>query len=71
MFKLGQKVMVSKNPNVIGYIVEMHIDPLEESGVAFEAEDWVIYSVRVFKDFYQNGYSDYGCTASDLTLVQG
>ena len=61
--------MVNRNPNAIGYIVEMHIDPLEESDVAFEMENWIIYSVRVYKEFYTDGYSDYGCTASDLTLV--
>lgn len=71
MFKIGQKVMVSGNPEVVGYIVEMYIDPLEESDVAFEVENWIIYKVRVYREFYTDGYSDYGCTASDLTLVQG
>ena len=60
MYKIGQKVWFGEATNPItGYIVKMEIDPLEEIEVASEAKDWIIYTIRVYKDFYINGYTDY------------
>lgn len=60
MYKIGQKVQFDGITGpIIGYIVKMEIDPLEEIDVADEVEDWIIYTIRVYKPFYINGYTDY------------
>ena len=61
MFQIGDKVIMdadSKYP-IEGYIVAITIDPTTESELEFEKKDWVNYKVRVYKDFYTNGYMDY------------
>lgn len=67
MYKIGQKVQLTGTTEpIIGYIVKMEIDPLEEIEVAFEAKEWIIYTVRVYKPFYINGYTDYGRTEREI-----
>lgn len=67
MYKIGQKVQIL---NVIkpttGYIVKMEIDPLEEIDVTSESKEWIIYTVRVYKPFYINGYTDYYRTEREI-----
>lgn len=67
MYKIGQKVQILDiiKPT-IGYIVKMEIDPLEEIDVASETKDWIIYTIRVYKPFYQNGYTDYSRTKREI-----
>lgn len=68
MYKIGQKVQIvaDRVRPITGYIVKMEIDPPEEADVASEAEDWIIYTIRVYKRFYRDGYTDYGCTERDI-----
>ena len=66
MYKIGQKVRLKGTNLIAGYIVKMEIDPFEEADVASEAEDWIIYTVRVYKPFYRDGYTDFGCTERDI-----
>lgn len=66
MYKIGQKVRLKGTNLIAGYIVKMEIDPFEEADVASEAEDWIIYTVRVYKRFYRDGYADFGCTERDI-----
>lgn len=68
MFKIGDKVMISNNECLVGYIVSMTIDPLEEYEVKSET-DCITYIVRVFKPFYIDGYSDFYRAGDDLTRV--
>ena len=63
MYKIGQKVRLNEE---IGYIVKIEINPLEEIDVAFEAKDWIIYTIRVYKRFCLNGYTDYYCTEKEI-----
>lgn len=66
MFKVGDKVEFDKD-KIVGYIVKMEIDPLEEYEVKHE---YVYYTVRVFKDFYHNGYTDFERSEEDLKLYE-
>ena len=67
MYKIGQRVrLVGVGVPIIGYIVKMEIDPLEETEVASESKEWIIYTIRVYKDFYTNGYTDYCRTERDI-----
>lgn len=60
MYKIGQKVqLLNTIKPIIGYIVKMEIDPLEEIAVASEAKEWIIYTIRVYESFYIDGYADY------------
>ena len=60
MYKIGQKVqLLNTIKPIIGYIVKMEIDPLEEIDVASEAKEWIIYTIRVYEPFYIDGYADY------------
>ena len=70
MFKIGDKVSFGSNYTFIGYIVGINIDPLEEYEVNFEKNNWVNYTVRVFKDFYKDGFSDFQRTEKDLTIYE-
>lgn len=61
MFQIGDKVIIdadTKHP-VEGYIVAITIDPITENEVEFEKKNWVIYKVRVYKNFYKYGYTDF------------
>lgn len=66
MFKVGDKVQFDKD-RLIGYIVKMEIDPLEEFEVKHE---YVYYTVRVFKRFYHGGYFDFTRSEEDLKLYE-
>lgn len=67
MYKIGQKVQIADT--IEGYIVKMEIDPLEEIDVASESKEWIIYTVRVYKPIYINGYTDYYRTERDIKNV--
>ena len=59
MFKIGDKVSMKKtnmNRHFEGYIVKIEIDPGFEEDVK---EASVYYTVRVFRDFYTDGYADF------------
>ena len=68
MFKIGDKVSIKTNMDWLleGYIVKIEIDPLEEIEVNFDKTNYVFYTVRVFKNFYKNGYADFSRTEDDL-----
>lgn len=68
MYKIGQKVQITGGviKPIIGYIVAMEIDPLEEIDVASETKDWTLYTIRVYKPFYVNGYTDYLRTEREI-----
>jgi hypothetical protein len=72
MYKIGQKVQITDTTEpIIGYIVKIEIDPLEETDVAFESKEWVGYTIRVYKPFYTNGYTDFSRTENDIKNVGG
>lgn len=58
MYKIGQKVHIT-GTSLVGYIVKIEIDPLEEIDVTSESKGWIMYTIRVYKDFYMDGYSDF------------
>jgi len=67
MYKIGQKVQLcGVDIPIIGYIVKMEIDPLEETEVVSESKEWILYTIRVYKDFYINGYTDYRRTEREI-----
>lgn len=68
MFKIGDKVMIGNDERLVGYIVSMTIDPLEEYEVKAETE-FIVYVVRVFKPFYSGGYTDFTRMEHDLCLA--
>ena len=70
MFKIGDKVSFGSAPTMIGYIVGINIDPLEEYEVNFDKNNWVDYTIRVFKDFYKDGFFDFQRTEKDLTICE-
>lgn len=70
MYKIGQKVQITDTTEpIIGYIVKIEIDPFEEVDVAFESKEWVDYTIRVYKPFYINGYTDFDRTENDIRNV--
>lgn len=64
---IGDKVVFGEYFTV-GYIVKIEIDPLEESDVNFEKNNWVTYTIRVFKPFYKDGYADFQRTRDEIAL---
>ena len=67
MYKIGQKVqLLGVIEPITGYIVKMEIDPLEEIDIASEAKEWIIYTIRVYKTFYTNRYTDYCRTEREI-----
>lgn len=59
MFNIGDKVYFISKVNekpICGYVVKIEIDPEFEEDVK---EVSVFYTVRVFRDFYTNGYADF------------
>lgn len=67
MYKIGQKVqLLNTIKPIIGYIVKMEIDPLEEINVVSEAKEWIIYTIRVYESFYIDGYADYYRTEREI-----
>ena len=59
MYKIGQKVRFGEIDTMTGYIVGITIDPLDEIDVVFESKHWIVYTVRVYKPFLENGYCDF------------
>ena len=70
MFKIGDKVSFGSVHTMIGYIVDISINPIEESEVNFKKNNWVNYTIRVFKNFYKDGFSDFLRTESDITICE-
>lgn len=70
MFNIGDKVKFGTTFVLTGYIVKIEIDPFEEIDVKFDKTNYVFYTVRVFKDFYKDGYADFNRTENDLTKVE-
>ena len=69
-FNIGDKVEFGGNFRLIGYIVKIEIDPIEEIDVKFDKTNYVFYTIRVFKDFYIDGYADFNRTENDLIKVE-
>ena len=70
MFQIGDKGIIADTKDPIeGYIVAITIDPLTESEVEFEKKEWVGYKVRVYKNFYIDGYADFYRDALSLRKV--
>lgn len=70
MFNIGDKVSFISSVDgkpIYGYIVKIEIDPFEEVDVRFDKNNYVFYTVRVYKDFYMDGYADFGRTENDMT----
>ena len=70
MFNIGDKVIFGGNFQLTGYIVKIEIDPIEEIEVNFDKKNYVYYTIRVFKDFYKDGFSDFQRTEKDLTICE-
>ena len=68
MFKIGDKVSFGSIHTMIGYIIGINIDPIEESEVNFEKNNWVTYTIRVFKPFYKDGYADFRRSRDEIAL---
>ncbi len=69
MYKIGQKVkIIDIHEPATGYIIKIEIDPIEETEVTLEVKNWVMYTIRVYKDFYKNGYTDYCRTEREIVL---
>ena len=69
-FNIGDKVIFGGNFQLIGYIVKIEIDPFEEIDVNFDKENYVAYTIRVYKDFYIDGYSDFRRTENEMVKVE-
>lgn len=69
-FNIGDKVNFGTTFVLTGYIVKIEIDPIEEIEVNFDKKNYVFYTIRVFKDFYIDGYADFNRTEEDLTKVE-
>ena len=68
-FNIGDKVIFGHGESeLVGYIVEIAIDPLTEIEVNFEKENLIMYTIRVYKPFYRNGYADFGYTEKDMRV---
>ena len=68
MFKIGDKVSFGSVHTLIGYIVGINIDPNKESDVNFHKNNWVDYTIRVFKDFYKDGFTDFRRSENEITI---
>lgn len=69
MFRVGQKVKIKDANDLIGYIVRIEIDPLEENEVNWEAKYYVTYIVRRYAPFLINGYNDFVRTENDIESI--
>lgn len=69
MFKIGDKVSMKTNMDwpLEGYIVKVEIDPGYEEDVK---EVSVFYTVRVFRDFYTDGYADFTRMENELQYAE-
>ena len=70
MFNIGDKVIFGGNFQLTGYIVKIEIDPIEEIEVNFDKKNYVFYTIRVFKDFYIDGYADFQRTENEMIKVE-
>lgn len=70
VFEIGDKVIIDGIHPIEGYIVSIMIDPITEDEVEFEKKNWVVYIIRVFKNFYSDGYSDFYRDASSIRKVR-
>jgi len=70
MFNIGDKVKFGGNFQLTGYIVKIEIDPIEEIEVNFDKKNYVFYTIRVYKDFYIDGYADFQRTENDMIKVE-
>lgn len=72
-FKIGQRVRIynADDPQggVVGYLVNVYIDPDCEENVDFEAENMVFAKVRFYAPHLVNGYADFSCMYSELRAV--
>lgn len=66
MFKIGDKVVFGSSYKMTGYIVGINIDPGEEGDVNFDKKNWVNYTIRVFADFYKDGFADFRRTEDEM-----
>lgn len=64
---IGDKVIFGDH-FMVGYIVKIEIDPIEESEVNFEKNNWVTYTIRVFQPFYMGGYADFRRSRDEIAL---
>ena len=69
MFKIGDKVSMKTNMNwpFEGYIVKIEIDPEYEEDVK---EVSIFYTVRVFRDFYMDGYADFTRMENEISYAE-
>lgn len=70
MFKIGDKVVFGSSYKMTGYIVGINIDLVEESDVNFDKNNWVNYTIRVFKKFYKDGFSDFRRAEDEITICE-
>lgn len=70
MFNIGDKVRFGTTSILTGYIVKIEIDPFEEIDVNFDKENYAVYTIRVYKDFYIDGYADFQRTENDMIKVE-
>ena len=70
MFKIGDKVSFGSDYTMTGYIVGINIDPIEESDVNFEKNNWVDYTIRVFKKIYAGGFFDFRRTEDEIIICE-
>lgn len=69
MFKIGQKVKMKNTADLIGYIVGIEIDPLEEYEVNLEVKYHTIYTVRRYASFLNNGYNNFHCCEDEIEPI--
>ena len=69
-FNIGDKVSFGNTSVLTGYIVKIEIDPFEEIDVEFDKTNYVFYTIRVFKNFYIDGYTDFQRTENEIIKVE-
>lgn len=70
MFNIGDKVRFGTTFVLTGYIVKIEIDPFEKIDINFDKKNYVFYTIRVYKDFYIDGYADFQRTENDMIKVE-
>jgi len=70
VLKIGQKVRIKGDYVVIGYIVGITIDPIEEYEVNWEAQNYVTYTIRRYdSSLFKNGFVDYRRTGDEIEPI--
>lgn len=65
---IGDKVVFG-DYSMVGYIVKIEIDPISEFVTDFQKpEQFATYTIRVFKPFYQGGYTDFQRSRDEIAL---